>query len=348
MVAGQIMFSVIVPIYNVEKYLRICIDSILNQTYPNFELILVNDGSTDNCGKICEEYRTKDARIVLINQENQGLLAARRVGLHHAGGDYIVHVDSDDYCSTTLLESLNKKIIETHCDLILYGYSFVDNCGNEIKKVQVDGLGSENEPVPKEILIEAMVNTFKYNSIWMKCAKRSIVDIDADYSRYGRLMMGEDVLQSMPLIENASSIGLVDMPLYMYRITTGSMSRRIQKEYIYHYLQVRKRVYETMNKCGCTDHSFMSDFFSHYHHGVAMYLLALTHVCSRTEFKTIVDDIKSKMLSDTEYDDLFLSALDRICFHIAMNKQYVLCKILAILRSELRRFRKSRFKFSNG
>lgn len=331
------MFSVIVPIYNVERYLRICIDSILNQTYPNFELILVNDGSTDGCEKICEEYTAKDKRIIFINQENQGLLAARRVGLHHASGDYIVHVDSDDYCSTTLLEMLNKKINETNCDLILYGYSVVDNSGNVINEVHLDGLGSESEPISKETLIKAMINTFEYNSIWMKCAKKSIVDINTDYSKYGRLMMGEDVLQSMPLIENTSSIFLLNISLYMYRVTIGSMSRRIQKEYIYHYLKVRKRVYQAIIACGYCAHSIMSDFFLQYHHGIASYLFELALICKRTEYKTIVNDVKAQMLSDPKYDGLFLSAIDRICFSLAMNMQYTICKTLASLRSKLKK-----------
>ncbi len=328
------MFSVIVPIYNVEKYLRICIDSILNQTYPNFELILVNDGSTDNCGKICEEYRAKDARIVLIRKKNQGLLAARRVGICHAQGDYFIHVDSDDACDTTLLEQLNKKILASGCDLILYGYSLVDEQGNRLKDVRLDQMESGDGTVTKECLLKMMLKTSVYNNIWMKCAKRSIVDITRDYSQYGRLMMGEDVLQTMPLIENASRIGLIDIPLYLYRRTSGSMSRRMKKEYIDHYLQVRKRVYEALIACGCSAPSIMNDFFTHYHHGIASYLFELTLSCSRAEYKTISSDIKKKMLSDSRYDDLFLSGLDRICFRLAMNRQYTICKTLASLRSK--------------
>ena len=330
------MFSVIVPIYNVEKYLRICIDSILKQTYSNFELILVNDGSTDNCGKICEEYRAKDARIVLIHQKNQGLLAARRVGICHAQGDYFIHVDSDDFCEATLLEQLQNKILATNCDLILYGYSLVDENGNRLKDVTLDKMDSGDGTVTKECLLQMMLKTTVYNNIWMKCARRCIVDITKDYSQYGRLMMGEDVLQSMPLIENASRIGLVDMPLYLYRVMSGSMSRRMQKEYIYHYLQVRKRVYKALIACGCSTPSIMSIFFSRYHRGIDHYLFELTQVCGREEFNTIVDDVKSKMLSDTNYDDLFVSDLDRLCFRIAMNKQYTICKILAALRSKLK------------
>lgn len=334
--AGQIMFSVIVPVYNVEIYLRTCIDSILGQTYPHFELILVNDGSTDNCGNICEEYRAKDARIVLIHQKNQGLLAARRAGIRQAKGDYFIHVDSDDACEATLLEQLNRKILASGYDLVLYGYSVIDERGNRLKDVRLGQMDAGDGAVTKECLLQTMLRTTVYNNIWTKCARRTIVDIAADYSPYGRLMMGEDVLQSMPLIENASKIGLVDMPLYLYRVVSGSMSRRIRKEYIFHHLQVRKRVYEALIACGCSAPSIMSEFFAHYHHEITGYLYKLVLVCSRAEYTTIVDGIKKQMLSEPRYDGIFLSVLDKACFRIAMSGHYTICKTLALLRAKLK------------
>ena len=90
------LVSIVVPIYNVEKYLKKCIDSIINQTYKNIEIILVDDGSTDNCGKICDEYTKTDNRIVVIHKKNGGLSDARNAGLDIAKGKYIAFVDSDD------------------------------------------------------------------------------------------------------------------------------------------------------------------------------------------------------------------------------------------------------------
>ena len=93
----QKLVSIIVPIYNVEKYLSECIDSILRQSYDNLEIILVNDGATDSCGLICDRYACKDKRIVVLHKENGGLSDARNAGLSHAHGEYIAFVDSDDY-----------------------------------------------------------------------------------------------------------------------------------------------------------------------------------------------------------------------------------------------------------
>lgn len=117
----QPLVSVIVPVYNVERYLACCLDSIVNQTYEHLEIILINDGSTDNSEEICLQYAERDARVRLFTQENQGQSAARNVGLDHMRGEYIVFVDSDDYISPYLVECLLNGILEygtliTVCD----------------------------------------------------------------------------------------------------------------------------------------------------------------------------------------------------------------------------------------
>lgn len=113
----NVKFSVIVPIYNVEKYLRKCIDSILKQTYRNFELILVDDGSPDECPNICDEYAKNDKRIKVIHKENEGLVAARNTGIKEAVGDYICYVDGDDWISEVLLETVLEKAIKKSMSL---------------------------------------------------------------------------------------------------------------------------------------------------------------------------------------------------------------------------------------
>lgn len=111
------LISVIVPVYNVEPYLRQCIDSILAQTYTNFELILVDDGSPDNCGAICDEYATKDSRIAVIHQENGGLSAARNAAMKIMRGEYVAFVDSDDYLAPEYLEVLYSAVVTDQADV---------------------------------------------------------------------------------------------------------------------------------------------------------------------------------------------------------------------------------------
>ena len=123
------LISVIVPIYKVEKYLHKCIDSILAQTYTNLEIILVDDGSPDNCGKICDEYAAKDSRIKVIHQPNGGLSAARNAGLDIATGDYIGFVDSDDYIAPDMYEKLYNALVKNDADMAICDYQ---RFGNEL------------------------------------------------------------------------------------------------------------------------------------------------------------------------------------------------------------------------
>ncbi len=127
------MISIIVPVYNVEKYLGRCVDSILSQTFSDFELILVDDGSTDNSGRLCEEYAAKDKRIRVIHKENGGLSSARNAGIDVAAGKYLGFVDSDDYIDHDMYEYLSGIIEKENADLAICGY-YDCYCGRPIKK----------------------------------------------------------------------------------------------------------------------------------------------------------------------------------------------------------------------
>ncbi len=324
----KIKFSIIVPIYNVEKYLKQCLDSILSQTYPDFELILVNDGSTDSCGKICEEYCAKDNRIVLINQENCGLLAARRVGIKVATGDYIIHVDSDDYVKNILLERLYDEISKTECDLLLYSFSQVDIEGNFLKSYSYGELPTTDGYTIKEKLIRAMLIGPQYNPLWAKCAKKTIVDSDADYSIYGRLMMGEDLFQSIPLIEKAGKICEIKEPLYFCRVLPGSMSRQIRRDYIHHFITVSDRFYNFVLKC-CTEDSTLQEFYCYYYHHLTRWLILSTIVYSRNEYRQLVEKIETRIITVKDEYNSFSSSVDRVCYQLAIHKRYYLCRGVA-------------------
>lgn len=128
------MISIIVPVYNVEKYLPKCIDSILAQTYKNFELILVDDGSPDNSGVICDVYSKLDSRIKVIHQVNRGVSAARNAGLKIANGKYIGFVDPDDWIDPYMYEDMRNVFENDQVDLVICGYDYYDENGNVDKK----------------------------------------------------------------------------------------------------------------------------------------------------------------------------------------------------------------------
>ena len=118
--------SIIVPVYNVEKYLKRCVDSIINQTYFNIEIILIDDGSLDNSGRICDEYKNKDERIKVIHKKNAGLGYARNSGLELITGDYVTFIDSDDWIGNNHIENLYKTIKKNDADLCIGGHTNVD------------------------------------------------------------------------------------------------------------------------------------------------------------------------------------------------------------------------------
>ncbi len=132
---NQALVSVIIPVYNVENYLRECIDSVINQTYRNIEIILVDDGSTDSSGKICEEYLDKDPRVTVIHQKNSGLSAARNAGFDACTGKYVYFLDSDDYINPKTLAALVDTAKKDSSDIVFFdAVSFADNYDFEVRQ----------------------------------------------------------------------------------------------------------------------------------------------------------------------------------------------------------------------
>lgn len=128
------LITVIVPVYNVEKYLRRCLDSVISQTYQNLEIICVDDGSIDDSGKICDQYAVRDARIKVIHQENQGLSAARNRGLDAAEGEYIAFVDSDDYILEDMYKKMLDKLLNYNVDLCVCQWQYEFSDGRQVVK----------------------------------------------------------------------------------------------------------------------------------------------------------------------------------------------------------------------
>lgn len=167
------LISIIVPVYNVEKYIDKCINSMLNQTYKNIEIILVDDGSTDNSGKICDEYSQKDNRIKVIHQKNAGLSEARKIGYQKSTGGVIGFVDSDDFVEENMYEAMLKKMDEVNADIVFCDY-------NSITKGKTDKryFGKESKILNKDDGLKYLANdeikSFMCNKLYKrKCIKES-------------------------------------------------------------------------------------------------------------------------------------------------------------------------------
>lgn len=204
------LISIIVPVYNVEKYIRKCIDSICGQTYSNLEIILIDDGSTDSSGKICDEMAAKDGRILVIHQENKGLSQARNVGLDQAKGEYIAFVDSDDYLSLNMYEYLLKSLKENNADVVRCAIKNVYE-GENIEQVeQVDSIVGLSLAEMIDGLSKCRTRLVVWNALYKK-------EILAEL-RFVPDIIYEDVFFTNTILKRQHIEILVNAPFYRYLV----------------------------------------------------------------------------------------------------------------------------------
>lgn len=198
------MVSVIVPIYNVEKYLKRCIDSILNQTYKNLEIILVDDGSPDKCPQICDEYAKEDDRIIVIHNKNGGVSSARNAGLDIARGKYIGFVDPDDYINYDMYSAMVNEMDNFACDAVICGFCQVSEKENKI--IRKESLQSKVLSVE-----ECFKELFSFSGldikpvVWNKLFKRDIIS-DLRFCEY--IEISEDLLFCVEYLLRCDKIAL--------------------------------------------------------------------------------------------------------------------------------------------
>lgn len=212
------MITIIVPVYKVENYLSRCVDSILKQTYTDFRLVLVDDGSPDKCGKICDEYAEKDSRIVVIHKENGGLSDARNVGLNwfyrQNESEYIIFADSDDWLHPRLLEILKQGIIENDVKICVCNYIRITE---EVPHEAYDKCDFELT-TPEDFLVN---HSWQYNYAWGKLYHKSVFgDV-----RYPVGKNFEDTFTTYKLLYKCEKIAYTDLPLYYYFRNEAGISR---------------------------------------------------------------------------------------------------------------------------
>lgn len=192
------LISVIVPVYNVAQYLIPCITSILNQNYENIEIILVNDGSTDSSGKICEEFRLKDSRIRIVQKTNGGLSSARNAGLEIAGGDYISFVDGDDYIEQSMISDMYQYIKEMNADIVEVDFSIVKDNYYKKKKNRKFQIVLDKEAALKEFFKGNKIENSVCNKLYRKSVIEGIRFIEGKTS--------EDFPFNFEVIQNANRV----------------------------------------------------------------------------------------------------------------------------------------------
>ena len=230
----EILFSIIVPVYNVEKFLSQCVESLVGQSYKNIEIILVDDGSTDESKNICDEWTKRDSRIIVCHKKNEGLGMARNTGMQKANGDYICFVDSDDYIDEKLMEDLYTAVRLYNSDLYAYGYEKVSFEGKILSQyIPVSDFDYfEGQDVMEKFLPELLCENPKakqgnkgvlMSACCMAFSKKLIEKSNFQFVSE-RNIISEDVYSLMKLMPNVNCVKMLHKSYYKYRMNSQSLT----------------------------------------------------------------------------------------------------------------------------
>lgn len=336
------MISIIVPIYQVEKYIRQCVDSIIAQTYKDIEIILVDDGSPDNCPQICDEYAEKDDRVKVIHQENKGLIEARKSGLRASTGEYVCFVDSDDWIEPDMYEQIIIAIQQHEPDCVItqffYSYSEREEQSKYcFSKEYYNKTELVNEVFPVMLFKDKFYTFGVYPNCWTKVFKKSILEKHL-YDVDSRIRMGEDIAFTFPCLMECNSLAFVDRALYHYRINPESMTKsydiNLKDIYLLPYLSlVEKSVSLKVDLSG----------------QLPYYLLYLTNFVIRNEASVYNSETKSKTkgvlaeVVNNDYLERELTSIDlsKLPFHTKLLTLALKSKSIVLLEIYMRFIRRT-------
>lgn len=243
----RLLVSVIIPIYSVEKYIRQCIESVIGQTYTDIEIILVDDGSPDACGEICDDYARKDERIIVIHKDNGGLISARKAGLAKATGTYVTFVDGDDFIQADMCQRMYEAAHIYNPDIIAAGFTFAYPDKSQVYEDQLLAGYYDKRELIQKVYKQMMCHDGSFQrgispAVWCKWFRKSIISqvlplIDE------RITDGEDAACTYPCLLRADSLFVCrDVCQYQYRVNLISMSRKYNKNwhqnllYLFHWM----------------------------------------------------------------------------------------------------------------
>lgn len=289
--------SVIVPVYRAEAYIRKCLDSLAAQTFDNFEVILVDDGSPDKCGKICDEYAARDNRFRVIHQNNCGVSVARQTGIDNALGEYTIHVDPDDWVEPDMLTSLYEKAKETKADMVVCDF-WVN------KKYYSQFFYPETASVLTEGLFQQL-----HGSCWNKLVRRSCyVKSNIRFSP-AHICIAEDLLFNLRILHQNITVCHLPKAFYHYNHTNAnSLTRSVSMKYIQSYMDMVAEV----EKIGIFDNTKDKGF------GLKKYLIFEVWRSKRfSMLQTLYPEIHDVIKRDAHKYNIFSPIAG--CLAIALN-----------------------------
>ncbi len=334
------LVTVVLPIYNVEKYLDRCIESVVSQTYEKLEILLVDDGSTDSCPEKCDGWARKDSRIRVVHKENQGLGMARNTGIENANGEYICFFDSDDYISRDTVEKAYGQAVEDKSDAVLFGINFCDEKGKVTDSFTcpLGKVAYENEQVENFFLPEFIapdpdgdgVKLFYMSpcillysmSVINKCNWRFVSERD---------IISEDVYSLLSLFKHISKVSVLPEAYYFYCTNEASLSRSYRKD----RFEKLCRFYEEA-KTLCKNLGYGDEILRRVSKPYLSFVISALKQESiasesskqnKARIKTLVNDkTLQEVLHKNKNDKVSLTR--RILFFTIRNKLYGLCYLL--------------------
>lgn len=336
------LISIIVPVYNVEKYLRKCIESIINQTYENLEIILIDDGSTDKSGKICDEFKNNDERIIVEHILNNGVSNARNTGLNLAKGNWVVFVDSDDWLDNQFCEKLYKNALSnSNIDIICSGYKRVYTDKEEIIKCEKEKIIYDAH----QFLIKLLNVQNGYGFCHMKLIKRNCIN----NIRFNKdIKVGEDALFNMQLTKNIKKVMILGEPLYNYRFNENSVVRKYDDNYANNYLYAMEQTKNYLQQEYKNDQLIAKNFYNYVSYHIL--LIAVNYCFNKANKKNIFEQIK--VLKNICNNEIFKKAIKNSTYiDLSYTRKITLFTIkhrLYFLTALICRFRQFQFKTNGG
>lgn len=322
--------SVIIPVYNVEKYLPKCLDSVINQTYTQLEIICVNDGSPDNSAAVLQEYADKDKRIRVVNQQNQGLSGARNTGILEATGEYTVFLDSDDWMDTDAVEAAVKNAQMNGTDCVMWGYvrEFADKSAE--KKIFASDLvfdEAQTRQLHRRLAgltgdeLASPENTDALVTAWGKLYRTDIIKENALSFVDTKIIGTEDLLFNMHYFGFVRTCSFINKPFNHYRKDNDASLTRSYKSQLFSQwseLYRRIRAYISENSLGEEFNKALDNRIC-----LSMIGLGLNELCNKESAKTRIGNIK-KILSSEQYVKAY-KGLDFRFFPIHWKLFFFLC-----------------------
>lgn len=326
------LVSIIVPIYNIDDYLKDCVESVLRQSYQDWELILVDDGSMDSCPTICDQYASKDCRIKVVHKKNGGLVSARKAGLEVARGDYIMPLDGDDFIEVSCLETVARQIDQEAPHVICFGYNIFTEGQISSNPIEVEKYGYYNRNEMEHYLFPNFLHgpderQFPHNL----CAKVFEREIYEKYQNAvsPKIGMGEDGACSYPLIFNANSIVILEECLYYYRQVNSSMTK-VRKPLSWDNYDMVYRLYE--EEMDLSKYDMLQQYYRARTHN--LFNIVLSQFYLDRKYAEIVAGINARFASHPEYNEAimnshFSSVSMKLSRFILINKWYFIMYLIS-------------------